>query len=162
MASHVEVLCMSVWTHHPEIKTWVEIESQMLNWLSHPGIPHCDSNMQCPNHTRYRTIPSPPKCSFIVNPLPQLPSPVRQWLTNILECGDSCIFSFWCQYAILSGVWTRGCHRALLAEERTELALEIWGWLLPDHKPERLWGFGLFPSEFIWTLISTLKCILVY
>ena len=24
-------------THDPEIKTWAEIKSQMLNWLSHPG-----------------------------------------------------------------------------------------------------------------------------
>ena len=27
------------WTHDTEIKTWAEIESWMLNWLSHPGAP---------------------------------------------------------------------------------------------------------------------------
>ena len=29
------------WTHDPEIKTWAEIKSWMLNWLSHPGPPTC-------------------------------------------------------------------------------------------------------------------------
>ena len=26
------------WTHNSEIKTWAEIKSQMINWLSHPGV----------------------------------------------------------------------------------------------------------------------------
>ena len=29
------------WTHNPEIKTWAEIKSWTLNWLSHPGPPTC-------------------------------------------------------------------------------------------------------------------------
>ena len=28
------------WTHNTQIKTWAEIKSQSLNWLSHPGAPH--------------------------------------------------------------------------------------------------------------------------
>ena len=24
------------WSHHPEIMTWTETKSQMINWLSHP------------------------------------------------------------------------------------------------------------------------------
>jgi len=27
------------WTHNPEIKTWAEIKSQMLNQLNHPRTP---------------------------------------------------------------------------------------------------------------------------
>jgi len=27
------------WSHNPEIMTWAEIKSQMLNWLSHPSTP---------------------------------------------------------------------------------------------------------------------------
>ena len=27
------------WSQHPEIMTWAEIKSQILNWFSHPGAP---------------------------------------------------------------------------------------------------------------------------
>ena len=27
------------WSHDPEIMTWADIKSQMLNWLSHPDAP---------------------------------------------------------------------------------------------------------------------------
>ena len=31
-------------THDPEIKTWAEIKSQTLNWLSQPGVPPININ----------------------------------------------------------------------------------------------------------------------
>lgn len=51
--------------------------------------------MQCLNYTGHRTVPSSPKmlpCSQV----PLSTSKPYASLSNIVECGDSCVFSFWC------------------------------------------------------------------
>ena len=83
--------------------------------------------------------------SSVTTPRPEAPlqsTTVWQWLNCILERGGApCVECSFCpQCTIPSGAWTLGCHRALMAEESAELALEIWGRPLLDHNPKFLWS----------------------
>ena len=45
------------WSRNPEIMTWAEIRSRMLNWLSHPGAPaKIICHFKMPNFLKMRTL----------------------------------------------------------------------------------------------------------
>ena len=106
------------------------------------------------------TPPQMLPCSELLTPASTLHVPMAEWYFSMWR--SRVTSSFWRQCLIPSGAWTLGCHRALMAQESAQLALENWGWPLPDYKPEFLWSVGFYLVEFMQTLISKMDlCLLI-